>query len=160
MAEPLEKQTEQLLLAGESKKAIMVRLATDENRARLFAILNNKALLSRRHRYMWVNLVLAGALLFVTLKRLLAISVAGHFDFYLLADFIVPTINFYVLREILRFQRPGYQLLTVLTVLALVYPVNRVPPDLFIHLGMIGAAIFLILKLFPRNEHLTDPSKA
>lgn len=160
MAEPLEKQTEQLLLAGESKKAIMVRLATDENRARLLAILNNKALLSRRHRYLWVNLALAAALLFVTLRRLLAISAAGHYDFYLLADFIVPTINFYVLREILRFQRIGYQLLTVLTALGLIYPANRVLPDLIIHLGIIAASLVLHLQLFPRNELLTDPSMA
>jgi hypothetical protein len=159
MAAPLEKQAEQLLLAGESKKAIMVRLATDENRARLLAILNNKALLSRRHRYLWVNLALAGALLFVTLKRLLAISAAGHFDFYLLADFIVPTINFYVLREILRFQRIGYQLLSVLTTLALIYPANRVLPDLIIHLGIIGASLALHRQLFPRSELLTDSSK-
>ena len=160
MAEPLEKQTEQLLLAGENKKAIMVHLATDENRARLLAILNNKALLSRRHRYLWVNLALAGALLFVTLKRLLAISAAGNFDFYLLADFIVPTINFYVLREILRFQRTGYQLLTVLTALALIYPANRVLPDLILHLGIIGASLVLHLQLFPRSELLTDSGKA
>lgn len=159
MAEVLEKQAEQLLLAGEGKRAIMVRLATDGNRARLLAILNNKTLLSRRRRYMWVNLALAGTLLFVTVKRLLAISAAGHYDFYLLLDFIVPTINFYVLRDILRFQRTGYQLLTVLTALALVYPANRVLPDLIIHLAMIGTAIFLHLRLFPRNELLRDSGK-
>jgi hypothetical protein len=156
MADSLEKQVEQLLLAGEGKKAVLVRLATDENRARLLVILNNKALLHRRHRYMWFNLALAGVLLYVTLKRLLAISAAGHFDFYLLADFIVPTINFYVLREILRFQRTGYQLLTVLTALALLYPANRVLPDLFIHLGMIGAAIVLHLHLCPKSEMMSD----
>jgi hypothetical protein len=160
MAELLEKQVEQLLLAGKDKTAILKQLATDANRARLLAILNNKAILSRRHRYMWFNMALAAALLYMTVKRLLAISAAGHYDFYLLLDFIVPTINFYVLREILRFQRTGYQLLTVLTALALVYPVNRVLPDLLIHLGMIGAAIFLILHLFPRNELLPDTRKA
>ena len=69
MAEPLEKQVEQLLLAGEGKKAILGRLATAENHTRLLAILNNKALLDRRRRSMWFNLVLAGALLYVTLKR-------------------------------------------------------------------------------------------
>lgn len=155
MAEALEKQVEQLLQAGEGKKTILTRLATDKTRGRLLTILNNKSLLSRRQRYMWFNLALAGALLYVTLKRLLAISAAGHFDFYLLADFIVPTINFYVLREILRFHRIGYQLLTVLTVLALVYPANRVLPDLLVHLAMIATAIVLHLRLFPKNELLT-----
>jgi hypothetical protein len=159
MAEALEKQVEQLLQAGAGKKTILTRLVTDKNRARLLAILNNKSLLSRRQRYMWFNLALAGALLFMTLKRLMAISAAGHFDFYLLADFIVPTINFYVLREILRFQRTGYQLLTVLTALALVYPANRILPDLFIHLATIAAAIALHLRLFPKNELLTAPPK-
>ncbi len=154
MATPLEKQVEQYLQNGESKKSILRKLDTRDNHARLIYFLNNKSLLSRRHKYMWVNIALAVSLLLVTLNRLLAIADAGHFDFYLLADFIVPTINFYVLREILLFQRTGYQFLTVLTALGLFYPENRVMPLIFINLGMICLAIFLYLRLFPREEIL------
>ncbi|MFZ5797469.1 MAG: hypothetical protein ACYCYR_00675 [Desulfobulbaceae bacterium] len=160
MADTLEKQVEQLLLAGEGKKAVLARLGTPANRGRVIAVLNNKTLVARRHQSMWLNLILAGALLYVTLKRLLAISAAGHFDFYLLADFIVPTINFYILREILRFHRMGYQLLVLLTALGLVYEANRVMPDLFIHLAMIGIAIALHLRLFPKNDLLPHDKKA
>jgi hypothetical protein len=165
MADALEKRVEQLLLAGEGKTAILNRLADETDRTRLVSLLNNKTPLRRRHRYMWLNLALSAALLYVTLRRLLAISAAGHFDFYLMADFIVPTINFYVLREIMRFHRTGYLMLAVLTALGLVYPANRMLPDLLVHLGLVGGAVFLLLKLFPRRERLgasaqhADPAK-
>ena len=155
MADSLEKQIDAMLQIGESKKSIFSKLDTPDIRARLLFFLNNKSILSRRHQYMWVNLVLGVALLAMTLKRLLAIADAGQFDFALLADFIVPTINFYILREIFLFHRTGYQFLTILTGLALiVYPENRAMPDLFFNLGMMGLGVFLYLKLFPKNEIL------
>lgn len=160
MADALEKQVEQLLLAGEDKKAILARLAAETNRTRLLAVLNNKVPLARRHRYMWINLALGGTLLFITVKRLLAISAAGHLDFYLLADFIVPTINFYLLREVLRFHRNGYLFLAVLTGLGLVYPFNRILPDLLFHLAIIGTAIYLHQHLFPKTEILRDSGRS
>lgn len=159
MADALEKEVEQLLLSGEDKKNILARLASDTNRLRLLALLNNKSPLSRRHKYMWFNLALGATLLSMTLRRLLAIAEAGHFDYYLVADFIVPTINFYVLREILRFHRSGYRLLALLTGLGLFYPENRILPDLLIHLAMIGAALFLHQRLFPAGEMLVTPNK-
>lgn len=152
MAESLEKQVEQFLRAGETKSTILKKLDNGDNHARLIYTLNNKSLLHRRHKYLWINVALAIALLLVTLNRLLAISNAGHFDFYLLADFIVPTINFYVLREILLLQRTGYMFLTVLTGLALLYPENRTMPLLFVNIGMICLSVFLYMKLFPKNE--------
>jgi len=160
MAQSLEKQVEQFLQAGEKKRTILKKLDNGDNHAKLIYVLNNKSLLHRRHKYLWINVALAIALLLVTLNRLLAISNAGHFDFYLLADFIVPTINFYVLREILLFQRTGYMFLTVLTGLALLYPENRTMPLLFVNIGMICLAVFLYVKLFPKNEILERRSKS
>lgn len=160
MAASLEKQVEALLQEGESKAAILKKLKSSDNQAKLIYHLNNKSVLSRRHRFMWVNLMLAALLLFMTLKRLLAISSAGHFDFYLLADFIVPTINFYILREILLFQRTGYLFLTVLTCLALLYAQNWVLPDLIINIAMIGLAVFFYFRLFPKNELLALDKKS
>lgn len=160
MRETLDKQVEQLLLAGESKAAILTRLADGTNRARLLGLLNNKVPLARRRQYMWLNLALCGVLLLVTVRRLLAISAAGHIDFYLLADFIVPTINFYLLREILRFHRNGYFFLAVLTGLGLVYPMNRLLPDLLFHLFIIATAIFLHRQLFPKSEMLRNPERS
>ena len=158
MADPLDKEIEQLLQEGKSKQSIYTQLKKPDNQPRLLFHLNNKSLLRRRKEYLWINLSLAIVLLIMTLKRLLAISVTGAFDFYLFFDFIVPTINFYVLREILRFQRKGYQFLVILTTLSFYYEVNRALPDLFINLGMIALAAFLYLRLFPKNE-LLNPKR-
>ncbi|HHO48311.1 MAG TPA: hypothetical protein ENN06_07650 [Desulfobacteraceae bacterium] len=155
MAESLDKQVERLLQEGTSKKAIFSRLRTEENQAKLLFLLNNKSPLFRRRKYMWVNLLLGAVLLAMTLRRLAAISAAGHFDFYLAADFIVPTINFYVLREIFRFHRTGYLFLTLLTCLSFLYRENRVLPDLGINIGMVVAAMYLYIRLFPKNERIS-----
>ena len=156
MADSLEKQVEKLLQQRTSKKNIRQQLETPDNRPKLLYHLNNKSLLFRRRKYMWLNLVLAAMLLFITLKRLLAIAGSGHYDFYLLLDFIVPTINFYILREILLFHRSGYIFLVVLTSLSFVYPENRMVPDLIVNLLMIGLSAFLYLRMFPKDE-VIDP---
>ncbi|HER62731.1 MAG TPA: hypothetical protein ENO11_01990 [Desulfobacteraceae bacterium] len=159
MADSLEKQIDAMLQNGESKQSIFTKFNNPDTRARLIFFLNNKSLISRRHKYMWINLFLGLLLLGMTLKRLLAIADAGHFDFYLLADFIVPTINFYILREIFLFHRTGYQFLIILTGLSLFYVQNRVMPDLLTNTGMIALAAFLYFKLFPRDELLKAPAK-
>lgn len=159
MADSMEKQIDAMLQNGDGKQAIFTKFDHPDTRARLIFFLNNKSLMTRRRKYMWVNLFLGIVLLGMTLKRLLAIADAGHFDFYLLADFIVPTINFYILREIFLFHRTGYQFLTVLTILALFYPENRIMPDLLINICMIALAVFLYLNLFPKNELFKLPGK-
>lgn len=159
MADSLEKQINAMLLNGDSKKKIFARLDNPQNRAKLVFFLNNKSLVRRREKYMWLNLLLGAVLLGMTLKRLLAIANAGHFDFFLLADFIVPTINFYILREIFLFHRTGYQFLVAVTVLSFFYPENRAIPELFVNLGMIGLAAYLYIKLFPKDEQISVPRK-
>lgn len=163
MADSFEKQIDAMLQNGESKKSIYTKFDNPDTRARLIFFLNNKSLISRRHKYMWINLFLGIVLLGMTIKLLLSvadtISEKGP-GLYLLADFIVPTINFYILRELFQFHRTGYQFLTVLTALALiVYPENRMMPDLMINLCMIALGVFLYLKLFPKNEVLKFPKE-
>ena len=163
MADSFEKQIDAMLQNGESKQAIFTKFDKPDVRTRLIFFLNNKSLLTRRHKYMWINLLLGLALLGMTIKLLLTvadtISVKGV-GLYLLAEFIVPTINFYILREIFQFHRTGYQFLAILTGLSLlIYPANRIMPDLFINLGMIILSVFLYLNLFPKNEILTFPKK-
>ncbi|MDW7772360.1 MAG: hypothetical protein SCH71_05645 [Desulfobulbaceae bacterium] len=155
MSRSLDKEVEELLRLGKGKKEIYKRLQTPKNKAKLVFYLNNKSTLARRKEFMWINLFLSAALLGMTIRRLLAISITGHFDFFLFFDFIVPTINFYVLREILLFQRTGYQFLAILTGLALIYPENRIMPDLLINLGMIALALFLYFRIFPKQEVIT-----
>ena len=162
MAVALEKQVEAMLQNGESKKKIFTKLDKPDIRNRLLFYLNNKSLLPRRHKYMWINLFLGIAILAMTIRLLLGVadSIAqGGLGWYLLADFIVPTINFYILREIFQFHRTGYQFLVVLTSLSLFYSTNRVMPYLFINLGMIALGAFLYMKLFPKKEVLTIVEK-
>ncbi len=158
MADSLDKQVDLLLQEGKSKQAIYSRLKKPDNQAKLVFFLNNKATFARRHTYMWINLFLGIALLGMTLRLLLKtadIISAQGVGLYLLAEFIVPTVNFYILREIFLFHRTGYQFLTILTGLSLViYPANRAIPDLFINLGMMVLGAFLYLRMFPKDEIL------
>lgn len=158
MPKALDKQVEELLRSGKEKRKIYAQLKTPENKHKLVFFLNNKAAVVQRKKFVWINLFLCAALLGMTLRRLLAISFTGHFDFLLFFDFIVPTINFYVLREILLFQRTGYQFLAILTGLALLYQQNRAFPDFLINIGMIALAVFLFFKMFPREEEF-QPEK-
>lgn len=163
MADALEKQIDLMLQNGESKKSIFTKFDKPDTQARLLFFLNNKSLLSRRHKYMWANLLLGIVLLGMTMKLLLGIadtiSMRG-LGIYLLADFIVPTVNFYILRELFLFHRTGYQFLVILTSLSLIiYSNNRLMPDLLINLCLIGLGAFLYLKLFPKSEILRVASK-
>lgn len=161
MADSLEKQIDAMLRNGDSKRSIYTKFDSPEKRNRLIFFLNNKSIISRRHKYMWVNLLLGIVLFGMNIKLLLGIadiiSIKGP-GFYLIADFFVPTINFYILREMFLFHRTGYQFLVVLTGLALiVYPHNRVMPDFLVNLSMIALGAFLYIKLFPRNEVIKNP---
>lgn len=157
MARSLDRKVEEELRLGKGKRKIYELLKTPENKVKLAYLLNSKTTLARRKEFMWINLFLCGALLGMTVRRLLSISFTGHLDFYLVFDFIVPTINFYILREILLFQRNGYQFLAILTTLSLVYAENRAMPDLLINLGMIALALFLYYRMFPRQELILPP---
>ncbi len=163
MADSLEKQIDAMLQNGESKPSIFTKFDNPTSRARLIFFLNNKSTLSRRRKYMWINLFLGIVLLAMTIKLLLGVAdtiSVGGVGLYLLALFIVPTINFYILRELFLFHRTGYQFLVVLTGLALiVYPHNRIMPDILINLGMIGLGVYLYLKLFPKNEIIKFPKE-
>ena len=65
-------------------------------------------------------------------------------------------INFYVLSKIIRFHRQGYQFMVVLGVLALVRPENRISPDLWFYLAIIGLSFFLLKQFFPKTQHISD----
>jgi len=162
MANALEKQIDAMLQNGEGKQSIFTKFDSPAVRPRLLFFLNNKSLLSRRRKYMWPNLFLSVVLLGMTFRLLLAvadtISTKGV-GWYLLADFIVPTINFYILRELLRFHRTGYQFLIILTGLSLVHAANRVMPDLLINICMIALAAYLYINLFPKSELIKIPKK-
>ncbi|MFH7321312.1 hypothetical protein ACHHRT_11985 [Desulfurivibrio sp. D14AmB] len=152
MAQSLENKIEAALTAGESRRSILERLKQSEEPHKLLFHLNNISNPVRRGKYLYLNLLLALILLFVTSKKLLAIVLFGAFDLLLFLSLVVPIINFYLLREILRFRRIGYQFLAVLATLSLLHPENHFFPEFPLHLAMAGLAGLLYFKLFPKAE--------
>lgn len=152
MSQPLEEKIEASLLAGESRREIVERLKKSTDPQRLLFHANNISNPASRGRYQYLNLLLALLLLFITTKKLLTIVMFGAFDFLLFLNLVVPIINFYLLREILRFRRIGYQFLFVLSILSLLHPENRMLPELPITLLIIVLAGLLHSRLFPRSQ--------
>jgi hypothetical protein len=159
MVDPLEKQVLIELKKGVSKENILKKLATADNREDLVWYLNYYPTGKGRREAFGPNWILSTVLLTVTVKKLYFIALvqinAASVDLFtplLLVELLVPVINFYALSKILRFQKQGYQFMAVLGLLALVRPENRVMPELAMYCVIIGLSVFLLLRLFPKNE--------
>ncbi len=156
MADQLEKDIEQQLLQGKTKKNIWQQLAGKEGKQKALFVLNNSAELSERQAFQLINLCLAIILAFLTFKKLLTAFSFGKLDIFFFTSLVVPIINIYVLKEILRFKKLGFQYLFVLSCAALVLPENRHPLELFLTCGMIALSGFLYLKLFPKGKIINE----
>jgi hypothetical protein len=161
MADPLEQEILSALQSGAAKKTIVRQLATEENRDDVIWHLNHLPTGQRRRENRWINWLLVLLLLAVTLNKLYFIALlqlkaisVNMFSPVLLLDLIVPAINFFILSKIIRFQRQGYQFMAVLGILGLIRPENRVMPNFALYLTIIALTIFLLLRLFPKNEIL------
>ncbi len=154
MEKKLAQRVEEGMRQGKDRRTLLRELADDGNREELRFHLNNSATASGRKENQYINLLLAVILLFLTSKRALVAFTFGGLNLYLLLDLVVPIINIYLLREVLRFHRLGYLSLALLTTLSLLRPENRSNPDLSLALVMIVLAGFLYLRLFPRGEQL------
>lgn len=161
MTDSLEQQVLGELKQGTAKHNVLKKLETEENRDDLVWYLNHYPTGKGRRENQWINWLLVIVLLGLTIKKLYFMAILqlnavaiNQFSPLLLLDLIVPAINFYVLSKIIRFQRQGYQFMAVLGVLALVRPDNRVMPDLAMYLVIIGLSIFLLLRLFPRQDRI------
>ena len=163
MADPLEQQVLAELKNGAAKKNILKKLETKDNRDDLVWYLNHLPTGRGRKDNQWINWLLVIVLLAVTINKLYFMAMiqlkaiaVDQFSPMLLLDLIVPAINFFVLSKIIRFHRQGYQFMAVLGVLALVRPENRMMPNLAMYLVIIGLSIFLLLRLFPKQERVMD----
>lgn len=156
MVDKLALELEQQLLQGKSKKNIWRELDKDSNKEKARFYLNNSAELADRQALQLINLCLAIILAFLTFKKLLTAFSFGRLDVFFFTSLVVPIINIYILKEILRFRRLGFQYLFILSCLALVLPENRQPLELFLTLGMILLSAFLYLKLFPKKKEIKD----
>ena len=118
--------------------------------------LNNYSLPHDRKTYLVFNLILAVLRSFATAKKQLTALSFSSPDIFLLLELVVPIINIYVLRKILRFQRLGYQFLFVLSCLSLIQPENHHSQELCLIGAMIGLSGFLYKRMFPATAMITD----
>lgn len=163
MKDPLEQQVLTELQSGIDKKHVFKKLVTEENRDDLQWLLNHFPSGKGRKQNQLINWLLIVVLLALTLKKLYFIAMIqinaaalDQFSPLLLTELIVPAINFYVLTKLIRYHRQGYQFMTVLGILALVRPENRIMPNLAMYLVIIALSIFLLLRLFPRQEQIKE----
>ena len=150
----LEKVVEERLQKGKNRREIWEEFRSDKNEHKLLFLLNNMSYPNLRKIYQIPNLILATVLIFLTTKKLIAMFSFGRFDIFLLLQLVVPIINIYILKEILRFHRIGYQFLFVLSCLSLLQPENHQPQEAILIVIMIGISGFLYLKMFPKNSLL------
>lgn len=154
MADKIEQEIEKLLQQGKEKKEIWRTLRGGDEPHKALFHLNNSSLPRDRKKFQVINLVLAVILLFVTSKKLLTAFSFGALDLFLLLSLVVPVINIYVLREILRFHRIGYKFLFILSFLALLQPENWHNQELFLLGLMIGLSGYLYKQMFPGKEQV------
>lgn len=160
MAEKLDKKIDNLLREGKSKNQVWQNLKGSENHKELVFLLNDTPTIKKRQTFLLLNLPLAAILLIMTCIKLLAAVDIGQPNIYFFLSLVVPIINIYVLKKILRFQKTGYQYLFVLSFLSLFQPENHQ----FLEVTLLGVILFLsgflYLRMFPKKEIIKLPSKA
>lgn len=159
MAEKLGEKIERLLREGMDKQRIWQNLRKSEDNVQLVFLLNDLPTLRNRQTFLLLNLPLAAILLIMTGIKLFAVVSLGRIDFYFFLSLVVPMINIYVLKKILRFRRTGYLYLFVLSFLALFQPENHRTLEVVLLGLMLFLSGLLYLRMFPRQELLKSPRK-
>lgn len=152
MAESIEKKVEELLMQGMGKREIYNRLKKSRDTHKLTFYINNIATVAARKRFQYLNLLLVTPLIFITAKKLIGIFSFGMMGVTVLLSLVVPVINIYVLREVLRFRRLGYQFLFIISILSLLQPENHFLPEFSTFVFMIILSGYLYFHVFPKNE--------
>ncbi|MCB2183177.1 MAG: hypothetical protein KQH63_14185 [Desulfobulbaceae bacterium] len=160
MADIIEKEIEGLLINGQNKKEIWRKYKNHEEQHKALFYLNNLSNPTDRKKFLLLNLILVIFLTFITAKKLLTALSFGSVDLYLFLGLVVPTINIYVLREILKFHKTGYKFLFILSILSLVQPENHHIQELFILTVMIVLSGFLHQKMFPAKDAINANGKS
>ena len=154
MADSIEKEIEELLQKGKSKREIWKKLRQGKEPHKALFHLNNSSLPDERKKFQVINLLLAIVLTFLTAKKLITAFSFGALDIFLLLGLVVPIINIYILREILRFHRIGYKFLFILSILSLLQPENHHTQELFILGLMIGLSGYLYRQMFADKDEI------
>lgn len=160
MSKQLREKIDRLLRDGKRKDRIWQSLKGSENHEELVFQLNDQPTLKNRQTFLLLNMPLATILAIMTGIKLFAAVAIGQASLYFFLSLVVPIINIYVLKKILRFQRTGYQYLFVLSFLSLFQAENH----RFLEVTLLGVMLFLsgflYLRMFPKKELIKLPQKA
>jgi len=154
MRNPLETEIKHRLRQKQSKKDILASLRTEENKDALQHMLNNLPEHERNKKMLPLRLVVVALLILLTIKQFLFIYLHEVSSVDLMLGLIGPLIHVYILREFLRNHRLAYQVLPILSVLALLRPENRITPDMYMYMAMALFSGLLLLFLFPKKERI------
>lgn len=152
MRQTLEKEIKILLQKNQSKRAIFKTLATATNKNDLTHLLNNLPLGSRKKKSSLITLLILVLLILLTIKQFLFVFLHESSNVSLILGLIGPIIHIYIIRELLLSHRVAYQVLPLLSVLALLRPENRILPDMYMYICMAVLSGALYLFLFPKKE--------
>ncbi|RUM87963.1 MAG: hypothetical protein DSZ23_05080 [Thermodesulfatator sp.] len=147
-----EIKIEKLLEKGLSKKEIKRRLKGSVEDSELDFFLKNTPYPQEKQRYLFLNISLFAILLVVTLKKLYFALSFGQFGLVMLMALVVPTVNLYLLREIMRFRRLGYQFCLILSTLSLINAENRAFPEIVLVPLMILLSGFMYWQMFLKHD--------
>lgn len=158
MQQNLEKQIKLLLHKNQSKKYIYDALSTEGNRDNLARLLNNLPLEKRRKKTFFVTMFVLTLLILLTTKQFLYIFLHESSNVSFFLSLIAPTIHIFVMKELIFSHKMGYQILPLLSILALFRPENRILPDMYMYLcmGILSGGLYLFL--FPKSAQEILPT--
>lgn len=157
MRNSLEKTIKNLLKKNQSKKQVFKTLRTETNHDELLHLLNSLPLETLRRKTYFITLFLAVILTLLTVKQCLYIYLHNNSNISLILGLIGPIIHLYTLRQLLLNHKIGYQLLPLLSVLALFRPENKIIPDMYMYICMAIISGILYIVLFPKKDQLNNP---
>jgi len=152
MSKDIETKIEKLLEKGLSKREIKKRLKGKVEDSELDFFLKNTPYPADKARYLFLNISLFAILLVVTLKKLYFALSFGQFGLVMMMALVVPTVNLYLLREIMRFRRLGYQFCCILSALSLINAENRAFPESVLVPMMILLSGLLYWQMFLKHD--------
>jgi len=153
----LNKQVEQHLNSGLSRQQVFEKMRGIDDDEEIIYHVNTLCPQAYKQKYMALNLVLVGLLAFLTAKKVFAVVVGySFFDMYAIAALVVPIVNTYIIRQLLRFHRNGYRFVFILSILSLVHKENRFAIELVTTLAIIVLSGFLYIKLFGRQTLVAE----
>ncbi len=152
----MEQQVRELLFQGLSKQEVYDRLATYNNRDELRYLLNNLPAPEPRRKYLYLNIILISMLGIITARKLYTLWGIDTFSIFTLFILVVPTINIYLMRELMLFHRTGFQFTAILCAISLLNSENRMLPEIVFIPLIVALAGFLYFKLYPDDSMIND----